>query len=68
VITEYSGLPGQQSLHNRVLELLAPGVVLTRAKLRDKLRVKNERLGEALEALERTGQLRRTAAGWRRRD
>jgi RecA-family ATPase len=68
VITEFSGLPGQQSLQNRVLELLAPGVILTRAKLRDTLGVKNERLGEALEALERTGQLRRTAAGWRRRD
>jgi hypothetical protein len=68
VITEFSGLPGQQSLQHRVLELLAPGVVLTRAKLRDTLGVKNERLGEALEALERTGQLRRTAAGWRRRD
>jgi hypothetical protein len=43
-------------------------VILTRAKLRDTLAVKNERLGEALETLERTGQLRRTAAGWRRRD
>jgi hypothetical protein len=68
VITECSGLPGQQSLHNRVLELLAPGVVLTRAKVRDTLGVKNERLGEALETLERTGRLGRTAAGWRRRD
>ena len=68
VITEFSGLPALQSLHNRVLELLAPGVVLTRAKLRDTLGVKNERLGEALEALERTGRLRRTAAGWRRLD
>jgi hypothetical protein len=68
VITECSGLPGQQSLQNRVLELLAPGVVLTRAKLRDTLGFKNERLGETLEALERTGRLRRAAAGWRRLD
>jgi RecA-family ATPase len=68
VITECPGLPSQQSLQNRVLELLAPGVVLTRAKLRDTLGVKNQRLGEALESLERTGQLCRTAAGWRCRD
>jgi RecA-family ATPase len=65
VITE---LPEQQqrSLHDRVLELLAPGVVLTRARLRDSLAVKNERLGEALESLERAGMLHRTADGWQR--
>jgi len=38
-----------------VLDLLT-GVVLTRAKLRDALGVKNERLGEALEWLERAGR------------
>jgi len=43
-------------------------VVLTRAKLRDTLGIKNERLGEALQSLERTGRLRRTAAGWQRLD
>jgi len=47
-----------------VLDLLTPGVVLSRAKLRDALGVKNERLGEALESLERAGRLRRTPAGW----
>lgn len=54
------------SLQQQVLALLTPGTVLTRAKLRDTLAVKNERLGQALESLERAGQLRRTAAGWQR--
>jgi len=58
----------RRSLHDQVLELLAPGVVLTRSKLRDTLGVKNERLGEVLELLERTGRLHRTATGWRRPD
>jgi hypothetical protein len=56
----------RRSLEERVLDLLAKGVVLTRAKLRDSLEVKNERLGGALEALERAGRLCRTAAGWQR--
>jgi RecA-family ATPase len=56
----------QRGLEDRVLDLLALGVVLTRAKLRDSLGVKNERLGEALESLERTGQVHRTPAGWQR--
>ena len=57
-----------RSLEERVLDNLAGGMVLTRAKLRDCLAVKNERLGEVLESLERAGRLSRTAAGWRRRD
>ena len=36
-----------------MLDTLAGGMVLTRAKLRDSLAVKNERLGEVLESLER---------------
>lgn len=60
--------PPRRGLQDQVLDLLAPGVVRTRAKLRDTLGVKNERLGEALEALERAGRLRRTPAGWRRPD
>ena len=40
----------------------------TRAKLRDTLAVKNERLGEALESLERAGRIRRTPDGWQRID
>ncbi|NUQ66582.1 MAG: FAD-dependent monooxygenase [Pirellulales bacterium] len=60
--------PPQRSLPEQVLSLLAEGVVLTRAKLRDALAVKNERLGEALESLERAGRLRRTQGGWQRLD
>ncbi len=40
-----------------MLDLLRHGATLTRAKLRDSLGVKNERSGEALEALERAGRL-----------
>jgi hypothetical protein len=60
--------PPQRSLPEQVLSRLADGVVLTRAKLRDTLAVKNERLGEALESLERAGRLRRTQGGWQRLD
>jgi AAA domain len=58
----------RRSLEESVLDLLAKGVVLTRAKLRDSLGVKNERLGGALETLERAGRLCRTPAGWQRLD
>lgn len=58
--------PPQRSLSEQVLSLLAEGVVLTRAKLREALAVKNERLGDALESLERAGRLRRTQGGWQR--
>ena len=56
----------QRGLEERVLDLLAGGVVLTRARLRDSRGVKNERLGEALESLDRAGRVRRTPAGWQR--
>jgi hypothetical protein len=49
-----------------VLDLLAEGMVLTRAQLRDSLAVKNEPLGEVLEALERAGELCRSPLGWQR--
>jgi hypothetical protein len=58
----------RRSLQEQVLALLAEGTVLTRAKLRDTLSVKNERLGEALESLDRAGRIRRTPAGWQRID
>ena len=58
----------QRSLEERVLDLLGQGATVTRAKLRDCLGVKNERLGEVLEALERAGRLCRTPAGWQRRN
>jgi RecA-family ATPase len=60
------GKPMQPSLEQRVLDLLSQGAVLTRAKLRDSLGVKNERLGESLESLERAGRVRRTPVGWQR--
>ncbi len=56
----------RRSLEQQVLDCLTPGAVFTRAKLRDSLGVKNERLGEALESLERAGRLARTPSGWQR--
>jgi len=56
----------ERGLKEQVLDLLAQGQVLTRTKLRDSLAVKNERLGEVLESLERAGQVGRTAGGWQR--
>jgi AAA domain len=56
----------QRGLEKRVLSLLDQGTILTRAKLRDSLGVKNERLGEVLESLERAGRLGRTSGGWQR--
>ena len=53
-----------RGLEDRVLDLLGQGPTLTRAKLRDSLGVKNERLGEALKSLERAGRLGRTPGGW----
>jgi AAA domain len=58
----------QRGLEERLLHLLGPGATVTRARLRDCLGVKNERLGEALESLERAGRICRTPAGWQRRD
>jgi len=58
----------RRSLEQQLLALLAQDAVLTRAKLRDSLSVKNERLGEALDSLERAGQIRHTPAGWQRID
>jgi len=58
----------RRSLQEQVLALVAQGEVFTRAKLRDSLSVKNERLGEALESLERANRISRTPAGWRRVD
>ncbi len=58
----------RRSLAEQVLDLLAHGAVLTRAKLRETLAVQNERLGVVLESLERAGRLCRTPAGWKRVD
>ncbi len=56
----------QGNLWEQVLACLVPGEALTRAKLRDLLSVQNQRLGEALETLERAGKIRRSPAGWQR--
>ena len=55
-----------ENLQQQVLAHLVPGKQLTRAKLRDLLSVQNQRLGEALETLERVGKIRRSSAGWQR--
>jgi hypothetical protein len=67
VVGEFAG-EQRRDLPSQVLALLGEDVVLTRAKLRDALAVKNERLGEVLESLERAGRLRHTPAGWQRLD
>ena len=62
VVAEIHDANGR-GLKEQVLDLLAQGKVLTCTRLRDSLAVKNERLGEALEALERAGRVCRTPAG-----
>ena len=57
----------RRNLTDQVLEQLAQcqqGESFTRARLREALSVKNERLGEALERLEQAGQILRTPSGW----
>ena len=58
----------RRGLEEQVLALLAGGEVLSRARLRESLAVKNERLGAALESLEHAGRLRHTPVGWQRTD
>ena len=65
VVAELQG-EQRRGLEEQVLDLLAGGTVLTRTKLRDSLAVQNERLGMALESLERAGRVCRTSAGWQR--
>ena len=65
VIAEPQG-DRQGNLQEQVLACLVQGEAFTRAKLRDVLSVQNQRLGEALEMLERTGKIRRSPAGWQR--
>jgi RecA-family ATPase len=50
----------------QVLDLLGENEVLTRAKLRELLSVKNQRLGDALESLHQAGRISRTPTGWQR--
>jgi AAA domain len=64
VVAEHPNENGR-GLEEQVLDLLAQGQVLTRTRLRDSLAVKNQRLGEVLESLERAGRVVRTSGGWR---
>ena len=45
-------------------EIAASGAALTRAQLRARLKVNNQRLGQALENLQRAGRLSKTRQGW----
>jgi len=54
------------SLRERLLGALGDDLDVTRSALRDKLAVKNERLGNALSELEKEGLIQRTREGWRR--
>jgi len=45
-------------------ELVAAGAALTREQLRARLKVKNQRLGGALETLQRAGRITKTPQGW----
>jgi hypothetical protein len=65
VVTKTDG-ENEGKLEDQVLDLLAQGAVFTRTRLRDALAVNNERLGKALDSLERGGQVRRTPGGWQR--
>jgi hypothetical protein len=58
----------RRTLQDQILEVLLPGTAWTRGKLRQWLAVKNERLGEALAALEQDGRICRTQSGWQRSD
>jgi hypothetical protein len=51
------GQPLRRCLCIRPRSILAIALAATRVKLRDSLAVQNERLGEALESLERAGRL-----------
>lgn len=57
--------PGKRPLSERILVELRQGQVpLTRVLLRERLRVNNQRLGEALAELLDRGLVEKTAAGW----
>jgi len=65
-VTADVGKEQQRDIQTRVLDLLGESRVLTRAKLRETLSVKNERLGQALENLQQAGRISRTPTGWQR--
>lgn len=64
VDTQIAGVAAAESVEERVLEVLERSPPLTRSALRQKVGVRNERLGEALEHLTETGSITRGAEGW----
>jgi len=54
------------NLGDQLLALLADSEILSRTALRETLSVKNQRLGETLESLEKAGRICRTPSGWQR--
>jgi hypothetical protein len=57
---------GKVHLEDAILLALGESPAMTRTKLRARLSVNNQRLGEALARLERDGKVRRGPDGWRR--
>ena len=57
-----------ESVEERVLEVLESPAPLTRSSLRQKVGVRNERLGDALEHLTKAGSITRGAKGWQLED
>jgi len=56
---------GPEPIERRIeTELRSAGSPILRRELRERLRVNNHRLGDALERMERTSRVRHTAAGW----
>jgi hypothetical protein len=60
-----SSEPHKPTLEELVLQLLRHTSPLSRAEIRAQLRVNNQRLGVTLAALEKRGQIKRVAEGWR---
>ncbi len=56
---------GGQELTEAVCELLRLRGPMTRTRLRQELRIRNQRLGKALNWLQDQGTIQRTAGGWR---
>lgn len=65
VVATDEGAARSERVEERLLTLLAGGVVLKRAELREELSVRNETLGEVISRLEERALIERTAAGFR---
>ena len=57
--------PAGESLSQAVFELIeSERAPITRARIRNRLKVRNQTLGRALSSLESSGKIRRSAQGW----